>query len=326
MTEAGPVSATRPGWRRWAVNGMKIAFLVAVVVAGVLYVVDKWGEVSHAVERMDPVWLVLGIVSVVLALVLSMLSWKVVWPAFGVRLGLFRGARVYFVSQLGKYLPGSVWPIAAQAQMAKDVGLSRASSIVLSLIAMLVSIAVGLGLGAVLLPFIDVHLLQTYWWLPVIGVAFLVCLVPPVMRFGVGVVLRILRRPTAAFDYRWGVALRTAGAQAGNWVLGGLQLWFVLIGLGVDPARSLLPSLAAFPLAFCLGILLIPFPAGLGVREFVITLVLASVTTGPVAATAAILSRLLYALADFGLAAASAAIDRRRDPARRDAAIATGPR
>lgn len=302
----------RPRWRRWAVNGVKIAFMVAVVVAGVLFVVGRWGEVSDALTSMDPWLLVLALVSVVAALVVSMLSWIVVWPAFGVRLPVLRGARVFFVSQLGKYLPGSVWPIAAQAQMAGEVGLARSSSIVLSLIAMLVSIATGLGVGAVLLPFIDVRLLQDYWWLPIVGVAFLVCLTPPVMRFGVRLALRVLRRPDAPFDYGWRVAASSSGLQVTNWLFGGVQLWLVLVGLGVDPARSFVPAVAGFALAFALGVLLIPFPAGLGVREVVIALVLASVTTAGVAATAAILSRLLYAVADFGLAGIAAAVGRRR--------------
>jgi len=309
-TDDEPAVATR-GWRRWAVNGIKIAFLVAVVVAGVLYVAGKWTEVSDAVASMNPVWLVLAFLAVIVALVLSMLSWIVVWPAFGIRLPVLRGGRVFFVSQLGKYLPGSVWPIAAQAQMAGEVGLAKSSSIVLSLISMLVSIATGLGLGAVLVPFIDVHLLEDYWWLPIVGVAFLVCLTPPVMRFGVRLALRILRRPDAQFTYGWRVAGQSSGLQAANWLFAGVQLWLVLIGLGVDPARSFVPSIAAMALAFALGVLLIPFPAGIGVREFVLTAVLASVTGAGVAVTAAILSRLLYAIADFAVAGVAAAIRRR---------------
>lgn len=303
--------APRPRWRRHLVTGIKIAFMAAVVLAGVVFVAGQWDEVSEAVAAIAPWLLVLALVSVVAALLMSMGSWLVVWPAFGVRLPARGGARVFFVSQLGKYLPGSVWPIAAQAQMAGEVGLAPAASVVLSLIAMLVSIATGLGVGAILLPFVDAQLLEQYWWLPVVGVGFLACLAPPVMRFGVRLALRLLRRADAPFGYGWRVAATSSGLQVANWFFGGMQLWLVLVGLGVDPARSLLPAIAGFALAFALGVLLIPFPAGLGVREVVIALVLASVTTPAVAATAAILSRLLYAIADFGLAGIALAVDRR---------------
>ncbi len=62
-------------------------------------------ECPTRVRSMNPLWLVLAFLSVVVALLLSMLSWIVVWPAFGIRLPLLRGGRVFFVSQLGKYLP-----------------------------------------------------------------------------------------------------------------------------------------------------------------------------------------------------------------------------
>jgi glycosyltransferase 2 family protein len=300
-----------PGWRQWGMTAVKIVFLVAVVVGGVAYIVEHRVAIWAAVSSMNPGWLVVAFVAVLGALVLSMLSWKVLWPAFGVRLRVVRGARLYFISQLGKYLPGSVWTIAAQAQMAGEIGASRSSSIVLSLIALLVSVALGLGIGVTLLPFIDPHLLGEYWWVVIVGVALLACLVPTVLRLGVRLALTVLRRPSSAFTYDWVVAARTSGAQAANWLLGGLQLWLILIGLGVDPGRSLLPSIAAFALASSLGILLIPFPAGLGVREFVITLVLTSVTDAETAVAAALLSRLLYVFADFGLASLGIATGRR---------------
>lgn len=306
------MSRIPPAVRRHGTTVIKWAFAAAVLVAGYVYVSSKWTEVSHAFSTVNPLFIVLAVVFVVIALLFSMLSWLVVWPAFQVHLPVLHGARVFFVSQIGKYLPGSVWPIAAQAQMAKDVGLSRASSIVLSLIGMLVSIAVGLAMGSIIAPLINPHLLHDYWWLAIVGVALVCCLVPRIMRFGVRLALRLLRRPEAAFDYTGGVALRSALLQAANWLFAGLQLWVILIGLGLDPWKSLLPSIAAMPLAFCLGILLIPFPAGLGVREFVITLVLSTVTTPDIAVTAAIMSRIVYAFCDFSLAGVSLLVGRRR--------------
>jgi uncharacterized membrane protein YbhN (UPF0104 family) len=53
---------------------------------------------------------------------------------------------------------------------------------------------------------------------------------------------------------------------------------------------------------FALGVLLIPFPAGLGVREFVIGLMLASVVGAPTAVAAALVSRVIFAIADFSMA------------------------
>lgn len=293
---------------------VKWLFAAAVLAFGVSYVAGRWTQVSDAFIRINPAVLVLAFVLVLAALFLSMISWLVLWPAFGVRLGLRQGVRVFFVSQLGKYLPGSVWPIAAQAQMAKAVGLSRAASVVLSLISMLVSIAVGIVIGLVLVPFINPALIAQYWWVTAIGLAMVVCLLPKILSWGVHLVLRLLRRRDAAFDYDAAVAAKSTGAQAANWVAGGLHLWVLVVALGGAPLTTLVPCLAAFPLAFCIGILLIPVPAGIGVREAVITIILATAASGSIALTAAIVSRLLYALGDFASAGVSMLVARRSAP------------
>jgi uncharacterized membrane protein YbhN (UPF0104 family) len=106
------------------------------------------------------------------------------------------------------------------------------------------------------------------------------------------------------------IALRSAGFQAGTWVAGGLHLWLIVVALGGDPAHTMVPCLAAFPLGFCVGILLVPVPAGLGVREFVLTLMLSAVTANSIALLAAVVSRVLYAVGDFVLAGVAMAADR----------------
>lgn len=305
--------------RSVALNVVKYLFGAAVLVFGIYYIASRWGEVSRAFERMNPALTVIAFLLVIAALSCSLLAWWVLWPAFHARLHLRHAARVFFVSQLGKYLPGSVWPIAAQAQMAAEVGVSRAASVVLSLVGMLVSVAVGLGFGAILVPFIDAGLLSQYWWLAALGVLFIVCLLPPVLTVGVKLVLRVLRRAGSPFSYTGGVAVRAACTQWGAWIAGGLHLWVLVVALGGSPWATLVPCLAAFPLAFCIGILLIPVPAGLGVREAVITLMLSAVTASSVALTAAVVSRVLYALGDFAMAGIALAIDRRRaDRVQRD--------
>lgn len=298
--------------RSYALTVAKYLFAAAVLLFGVAYIASRWQQVSHAFEHMNPALTVLAFLLVGVALSCSFLSWWVLWPAFHAHLRLRHGARVFFISQLGKYLPGSVWPIAAQAQMAADVGVSRAASVVLSLIGMLVSVAVGLGFGAILVPFINASLLAQYWWLAALGLVLIVCLLPPIMSLGIRIVLRVLRRADAPFAYTGRIAIRSATAQWGQWIAGGLHLWVLVVALGAAPWPTLVPCLAAFPLAFCIGILLIPVPAGLGVREAVITLILSAVTASSIALTAAVVSRVLYALGDFAMAGIALALDRRR--------------
>ncbi|MCS6529421.1 hypothetical protein [Curtobacterium flaccumfaciens] len=55
--------AARPWWRH-LVTGIKLAFMAAVVLAGVVWVSGQWDEVSEAVDAIAPWLLVLALVSV----------------------------------------------------------------------------------------------------------------------------------------------------------------------------------------------------------------------------------------------------------------------
>jgi uncharacterized membrane protein YbhN (UPF0104 family) len=182
------------------------------------------------------------------------------------------------------------------------VGLKRVSSIVLSLISMAVSIAVGLAFGSIIAIIANPSLFAQYPWVVVLAAIFIIALTPRIVRWAAGLATRVMRQGRIDLGYGWGTAFKSSGAQLGNWIISGLHLWVILIALGANPWETLLPALAAFPVGFALGVLLIPFPAGLGVREFVIGLMLASVVGAPTAVAAALVSRVIFAIADFSMA------------------------
>ena len=164
---------------------VKWVFAIAVVTFGIAYFVQNGPAVGEALGRLSPALVALALVLALLALPCAFLSWQVLWPAFGADLPLVHGLWVFFVSQTGKYLPGSIWPIAVQASMARRVGLSPAGSVLLSLLAMGVSITVGLGWGGIVSAVARPELLAAWWWLAVIAAALCVASIPPIVRIGI---------------------------------------------------------------------------------------------------------------------------------------------
>ena len=69
-------------------------------------------------------------------------------------------------------------------------------------------------------------------------------------------------------------------------------------------------------LAYCLGVLAVPAPAGVGIREAVLGLVLTRLLTAPQVITVVLVSRVGLLLVDFALAGLwSLHAGRRRSPA-----------
>ena len=64
----------------------------------------------------------------------------------------------------------------------------------------------------------------------------------------------------------------------------------------------MLQSIGAFAVAFAGGLLLVVAPAGAGVREAALVVLLGSTVTAPLAAVIAVVSRLLFILGDLAWA------------------------
>ncbi|MGZ4591033.1 MAG: lysylphosphatidylglycerol synthase domain-containing protein [Actinomycetes bacterium] len=99
------------------------------------------------------------------------------------------------------------------------------------------------------------------------------------------------------------------------WVVFGLHVWVLAVGLGADPLRTLPVAIGGFALAFSIGPLLVVLPAGAGVREAVLVVLLSTVLPPAEATAVALTSRgLLRATAGLRAAAGAAVPHRHRAP------------
>ena len=113
--------------------------LVAVVVA----VVRTWHSVSGELSR-TPAWAVLAALALMLAgLVPTVAAWRILMADLGSPLPWRLAGGVFFVGQLGKYLPGSLWVVLAQSDLAARHGVPRRRTAVVGLVQVGVSIVVG---------------------------------------------------------------------------------------------------------------------------------------------------------------------------------------
>jgi glycosyltransferase 2 family protein len=123
---------------------------------------------------------------------------------------------------------------------------------------------------------------------------------------GAGIAALIL--PTRGLSPQWRVAA-IASATAG-WVLGGLGLWAAsAAGMGNGLAVS-----SAFAAAWVVGLLALPVPAGIGVREAVLLLLLGPVIGQQEALAFGIVTRVVHMLSDAVMIAVLLPAARRRRP------------
>src|SRR5512145_2929578 len=116
--------------RHRVLNGLRIVLAILVTVAVAVAVARNWAQVSADLRKVDGGSLALAALCVALAPVLTLLGWRRVLADLGSPLHLAPAGGVFFVGQLGKFLPGTVWSIVAQAEMGARLHIPRRRSAV----------------------------------------------------------------------------------------------------------------------------------------------------------------------------------------------------
>lgn len=291
-----------------------VVLAVALGLAVVL-LVDRWAEVSEALGKIGPARAAGALAAAGAAVLLTGEQQRALLSAWGHGQAPAPWARVFLTAQLGKYLPGTGWAYVAQMELAKERGVGRGMSLVVmatgaGLQVVTAATAAGLVGRAVGGP-VPQRLL---WAATAVGVA--ACLVVAVRPAVLGLVTRLARRlprlgslPGAPAA---GPVRRALACSLGAWVAFGLHLWLVAAPLGMAGGRGLVTATGAFALAWVVGFLIVLAPAGVGVREAELMVVLGPAVGTGGALAVSLASRFLVVLAEVVLALGAIALGRAR--------------
>lgn len=281
--------------------------LLALAVVAVVGLASRRAQLTDAVQQLSWPSVLLALLFALVGVLLMLMSWAVAVRDAGAALPLRDLVRIYCVGQVGKYLPGSVWPVVTQARLASRRGASPARVASGSLLNLAITVAVCLAFGGALLPFSGGRAAQQLWWAPVLAVPMLGVLHPAVLNRLLALAGRVLKRDQLEISFTPRGVLTSAGwALLGNLAFGA-HLFALAHGLGVTGARGFVLSTCAYSLAAGVGVVIILAPAGAGVREAVITAVLSPLVSVEAAVVVALASRAVFIVVDLGLGAAQVA-------------------
>jgi uncharacterized membrane protein YbhN (UPF0104 family) len=292
---------------------VRVAFLLVALLLLGLALRENGDEALASARDVGLVNALGSLVAVLVGLLCSALVWRALLADLGTPLRARPALHVFFLGQLGKYVPGSVFAIAAQMELGRSQGAPRSRVGTASLLFMGVLVAAGLLTAAVALPLTSPAALREYAWVLLLLPLGLAVLHPPVLTRLVTVLLRVLRRdPLDRPLSRRGVGAALGWALA-MWAAYGLHLWLLVRPQDTEGrADLLLLSLGAYALAWTAGFLFVVAPAGAGVRELALIAALAPVLDPAAALAVAVLSRVLMTLGDLLWGAAGAALRPRK--------------
>lgn len=289
---------------RWPARRTASVLLQLIVVGAIAWfaarsLAGQWSAFRARAVTLDPSWSgVIGSALLVLATyALLIQSWRALVRAWGDRLAFGDAARIWSVSNLGRYLPGKVWSIGAMGIMARQVGVSPVAATGSAVIGTVVNLGAGfivlfLAGGDVLAALLP-NSPRSAALLPLAGVAAMSA-VPVLLPLVARAAARVTGRTYTPIHLPARVLFGVLAANVASWVLYGVAFRWL--------AGALLPGLggkwgvyvAVFAGSYLAGYLALVVPGGLGVRELSMAaaLVRLGAADAPTAAVLAVASRL----------------------------------
>jgi uncharacterized membrane protein YbhN (UPF0104 family) len=285
-------------------RAVRWGWVAAAVVGGFLAVAvwSQWREVAAVSWDVEPG--TIAAASAALGASLALVAW--LWAlaladAAGVRAR--RGVRIWFLSNLARYVPGNVWSFVGAVELARREGAPRRSTLAVMASTQLLSVGVALLVG---LPVLVAERAKLGGVVAVGSSVLAAAVVAAVLARDK--LLGLLRRRYPEISLRdlvpsRSLALKLTAGYALYWVLTGLAFAVFVRGLYPLAAADVALVVAAYAAAYAVGFLSLLTPAGLGVREGVLVAVLAAIMPTGAAVVVAVTSRLWATLVELAGAA-----------------------
>lgn len=239
-------------------------------------------RVGDALGAARPVWLAAAVALAACSMASLAIGWARCLSTLGASPPRQSVLRWYFLGELGKYVPGGLWPIVGRGELARRGGIPGAVAYQ----------SVGLSLAA--------------WYGAAALPVALMAAIPAVQGRAAAAVGRLSRGRVAVVVVPWRRLAGLVVSYLPTWVLIAGATAATVVAYDGDPGwRAPLVAVAAW----VLGFLAVPVPAGAGVREAVF--VAASGLPAGLALTVAITTRLAFVAVDLSGAVVAGATARR---------------
>jgi uncharacterized membrane protein YbhN (UPF0104 family) len=287
--------------RKRLVAALRIAVAVLVLAAVIYAVVTNWTDVSTHLSQISAGTFLLALLAAALGTWLTMVGWRILLADLGSPLDFAPASGVYFVGQLGKYLPGSLWSVLVQADIASHLKVPRRRTAVAGLLALGFALLTGIVVGLPAASYLFGHRGDGFdaWTLLALPIV-VVLLVPRLVNRLIALLLRLLRRPPLEHELSGRAVLSSVAIFVLVWLMFGLHTLLLARAVaGPEPHPHLTTAaMTGYALSVSLGMLTVILPAGLGAREGLLTLILATTIPTPAAGAVAIVSRFIVTIID----------------------------
>ena len=280
------------------VAGIALVLLLFGVLLRNLYL--SWDEVAGYDWDFNYPALIIAFSLMLLAAAFYAYLWKVILERLGTSLSYRKSYRIFFLSQLGRYLPGKVWGILGLVYLSRKEGVSKVISGASVTLQLLLQVVSGVMVFAVTLLFWrDVDSVPGLNVLFLLFPMGLILLHPGLVNRGLDLALRATGQPRMDLGWGYRYLLAQLGLWGVFWLLNGVAHSFLIQSIYSLSRPPVLVLVGIFAVSWVAGFLSLLTPSGLGVMEVTLVFLLGFYFPAHVATIIALWTRLARTAGDL---------------------------
>jgi hypothetical protein len=294
--------------------------VIAVFVGRVIY--SNWSQIQQAEWNLHPPYLILSAILCAPWFWARPLGWNLLVNAFGQRVPFSAVYRVVRHAELSRFLPGGFWALASRVYLVKKWHVKPSSALAATVVDLVLTTLAALipALWSLSETFPDLGRAEK-----VIFVAFPIASIavvhPKLLNLWAGFVSRRIGQDYEELHIRWYSLLGIWALYAGAWVAECAGVAMVIRGvIQLEPGGTASMG-SSYAVAWLAGTFAVVSPAGMGIREGALGLLLSRWMPAGPAFTLAIMIRLWLLSMEVAWVGVGALLPRPEPPAAADVTV-----
>ena len=290
-------------------NWYSRVLLIIVLVAVSAIVWKNISEISSYDFELKYEYFIAGSALIIINYLFCFLIWHRLTASMGLHVPMIRAARGWFLSYLGKYVPGKITLLLVRMDAYR--GFSKKRVAVATMVEYIIALTASCLVLLVSLSFSPESIPEYVRWIAAVAAALmLVTLYPPLLKKLMNLGFRLLKKTPLDEVPAFRNILLLIGAYTIALLLSGLALFLIFNSLSPVSFRYYLTITGIYSIAGLVGLAAFFAPSGIGIREGVLFLVLPAFIPRPTVIVGVIAMRLLTTAAELLLVAVFVAAEK----------------
>lgn len=256
------------------------------------YFLKNYSELSQYKIELNYRDISVSILFIVIVFLLKPFIWKRILYFLGTQLSYRESIEICSFSNLTRYVPGKIWSFLSRIYLTRNKHINKEIVVTSHGVQIIIELLVGIFVFLICLPFgLSLRQIEKFLWILIFIPFFLLFLFPPFLQRIINFGSKILHFKKASINLKFFNLSELLLLNFISWSFFGIAYFFAIRSL-FHISSSLLPVvIGVYAISSVIAFLSFLTPAGLGVREGILSFLLSSYMPTSIAILVSLLAR-----------------------------------